>query len=75
MEIIKLLSDGNERSVGDIASRISISLTATSKHVVLLRQVGFLERRQVGYEAHYRLDEPLPTEMALQIRLIRQSLR
>jgi len=43
LEILKLLADGKELAVGDIAAAIHLSFKSTSKHLVLLRQVGFLE--------------------------------
>ena len=73
IEIIKLLIDGRELSVGDIAKEIHLSHTATSKHLVMLRQAGFLDRRQAGFEARYWLEDGLASELAILVKLIRQT--
>ena len=70
LEILKLLADGKELAVGDIAAAIHLSFKSTSKHLVLLRQVGFLERRQFGL---YSLEDRLPTLLQQLIKQIRQA--
>lgn len=73
LEILKLLSDGSEKTVGDVASSIHLSFKSTSKHLVLLRQAGFLERRQAGYVGLYSLEEGLVDARKQLVGLIRQS--
>ncbi|HBH16664.1 MAG: Transcription activator HlyU [Parcubacteria group bacterium GW2011_GWD2_43_10] len=73
VEIIKLLLNGEELSVGEIASQIKLSHTATSKHVVMLRQAGLLDRRQAGFEAKYWLEKDLPHQLAALVKLIRKA--
>ena len=72
LEILKLLADGKERTVGDIATAIHLSFKSTSKHLVLLRQVGFLDRRQFGYVGLYSLDDQLSALLNQLLRQIRQ---
>ncbi len=73
LEILKLLSDEKERTVGDIASSIHLSFKSTSKHLVQLRQVGFLERRQSGYVGLYSLESGLGSTLRQLIAQVRQS--
>ena len=73
LEILKLLADGKELAVGDIAAAIHLSFKSTSKHLVLLRQVGFLERRQFGFAGLYSLEDRLPTLLQQLIKQIRQA--
>ncbi len=73
LEILKLLSGGGEKTVGDIASTIHLSFKSTSKHLVFLRQAGFLERRQAGYVGLYSLEEGLAGVRQQLVNHIRQS--
>lgn len=73
LEILKLLADDKERTVGDIAADIRLSFKSTSKHLILLRQAGFLERRQSGYVGLYSLDEELNSLQRQLIKQIRQT--
>jgi len=73
LEILRLLSDGKERTVGDVATAIHLSFKSTSKHLVLLRQVGFLERRQFGYVGLYSLDEGLSSLLQQLLKQVRQT--
>ena len=73
LEALKLLADGKERTVGQIAAAIHLSFKSTSKHLVLLRQVGFLERRQWGYVGLYSLDNHLPLVLEQYLRQIKQT--
>ena len=73
LEALKVLADGKERTVGQIAAAIHLSFKSTSKHLVLLRQVGFLERRQSGYVGLYSLDNRLPPVLEQYLRQIKQT--
>ncbi len=73
LEALKLLSDGRERSVGEVASRIHLSFKSTSKHLVLLRQAGFLERRQQGYAGLYSLEQNLPPVLEQLLQQVRRA--
>ena len=59
LAIIKLLHKEKELPVAEIARRIKLSFTSTSKHLGFLRQLDILDRRQESLTVFYRLaDEP-----------------
>ena len=60
LAVIRLLTKERELSVAEIASRINLSFTSTSKHLGILRQLDILDRRQEDLTVHYRLATPLP---------------
>lgn len=61
LAIIKLLLRKKQPlSVGQIADAISLSFKATSKHLIILRQLDILERSQVGLTMFYRIADSLP---------------
>lgn len=74
LEIIKLLLDGRARPVGEIASKIHLSFKSTSKHLLLLGQGDFLERRQDRYSGLYRINSDLPLRLREIIKLVRQCV-
>ena len=53
--ILDLLLQG-EKPVGCIASRFSVSLSAVSQHMKVLREAGLVEVRHAGRERLYRLN-------------------
>lgn len=59
LAILKLLSDGGRLRVSDIAQGIKLSFKATSKHLQVLKAVGFVESEQVSLEQYYALTSPL----------------
>jgi len=73
LAIIKLLSGKKEMAVADIAERINLSFTATSKHLGILRQLDILDRRQESLTVYYRLADPLPFVVKLLILTISNS--
>jgi DNA-binding transcriptional ArsR family regulator len=60
LAIIKLLIKNKEIPVADIAERINLSFTSTSKHLGILRQLDIVDRRQESLTVYYRLADPLP---------------
>src|SRR3990167_11118812 len=60
LEILSLLADGRERSVGSIAEAIKLSLKSTSKHLLLLAQVDLLEYRRQKNVVCYRASKVVP---------------
>jgi len=60
LAIIRLLSKNKELSVADIAGRIKLSFTSTSKHLQILHRLDILDRRQESLVVYYRLANPLP---------------
>jgi len=69
LKIIKLLSDGNARTVTDITAEIKIALNAVSKHLILLHNLDLLEN--VGKQGHvfYSLNSRMPADLRNAINL------
>ncbi|MBI5465736.1 MAG: winged helix-turn-helix transcriptional regulator [Candidatus Kerfeldbacteria bacterium] len=59
LKIISLLRGRAEMSVGEIAQQLKLSLKSTSRHLLLLEQVGLLNREQRGLEVFYSLNSKL----------------
>lgn len=55
LAIIRYLNQTKEATVYQIAGKIKLSFKATSKHLQILKQVGFVASDQVGLEQHYYL--------------------
>ena len=73
LAVIRLLARERELSVADVAERIKLSFTATSKHLGILRQLDILDRRQEGLTVYYRLADSLPLIVKLLIQTISNS--
>lgn len=56
LKILKLLFDGQERTVTEIKDSIGISLKATSKHLIALDNLGFLESSGKKGGVWYKID-------------------
>ena len=54
LELLEHLGQG-ERSVEDLASRASLTLANTSRHLQLLRRVALVEGRREGKRVYYQL--------------------
>lgn len=68
-EICKVLTDpkrlmlidalrAGERSVGELASSVGLSIANASQHLAVLRHAGLADTRRVGTSIQYRLSEP-----------------
>ena len=55
-EIVSLLADGTERSVGQLVESTKMTQPAVSKHLAVLRSVGVVKVEQRGKERFYALD-------------------
>lgn len=53
---MKLLLDGRERTVTEIKEAIDISLKATSKHLIILDNLGFVESSGKKGHVYYKID-------------------
>ncbi len=60
LAILHFLAKEKELSVAEIARRIKLSFTSTSKHLAILRQLDIVDRRQEGLTVHYSLADPFP---------------
>jgi len=56
LKIMKLLLDGRERTVTEIKEAIDISLKATSKHLIILDNLGFVESSGKQSHVYYKID-------------------
>ncbi len=56
--IIRALREHGERSVGELAGALGMSLPNTSQHLAVLRYAGFVAGRRVGTTVNYSLVEP-----------------
>jgi DNA-binding transcriptional ArsR family regulator len=54
-EIIEFLADGESRAVGELVDRLSVSQSAVSKHLGVLRRVGIVAVTTSGPLRLYRL--------------------
>ncbi len=63
LEIIQLLSDGEERPVKMIAAEIHVTMPGTSRHLSILTNVDVLD--STGKEAHvyYYLNPKMPSDI------------
>ncbi len=55
--IIEALRSG-DRSVGQLADGIGVSLPNASQHLAVLRAAGLVDSRRIGTTVRYRLAEP-----------------
>ncbi len=53
---------GGERSVGELAVTIGVTLPNASQHLAVLRAAGLVDGRRTGTTVNYRLAEPAITE-------------
>lgn len=56
LKILKFLLDGRERTVTEIKEEIGISLKATSKHLIMLDNLGFVESSGKKGHVFYKID-------------------
>jgi DNA-binding transcriptional ArsR family regulator len=54
-QILDLLA-GGERSVNDLVAVLGLAQPLVSKHLRVLREVGLVDRRDVGRQRMYRID-------------------
>jgi DNA-binding transcriptional ArsR family regulator len=66
MKILKLIDRLGELNVSDVARRIKINFTTTSKHLLLLKDEGILEERTYGRIRMYRFNQASPKAKAIQ---------
>ena len=73
LSIIKLLAKNKELPVAEIAERINLSFTSTSKHLRMLHQLDILDRRQESLVVYYRLANPPPLVIKILIPTLSNS--
>ncbi len=60
LAIARFLFRRKEASVADIARELGLSFKATSKHLVILRQLDIIDSRQEDLHVYYRLSDSMP---------------
>jgi DNA-binding transcriptional ArsR family regulator len=66
MKILKLIFKLGELNVSDIARRIGINFSSTSKHLKLLEEEGILQQRTYGRIRMYRFNQASAKAKAVQ---------
>ena len=70
LKIIKLLADGRNMSVTDIAENLKISFKGTSNHLALLKNLDVLEAQGAAGHVFYSLNRQLPKDFQRIISII-----
>ncbi|MFP5362958.1 MAG: ArsR/SmtB family transcription factor [Thermoleophilia bacterium] len=63
IRILELLSEREEMTVGELQSELKLDSGGTSQHLSALRQLGVLDNRRAGTNVHYRLRDPIVSEL------------
>ena len=66
MKILKLVAQLGELNVSDIARRIGVNFTTTSRHLRVLEEEGVLQQRVYGRIRMYRFNQASPKAKAVQ---------
>jgi DNA-binding transcriptional ArsR family regulator len=66
MKILKLVERLGELNVSDIARRIGVNFTTTSRHLRVLEEEGILQQRVYGRIRMYRFNQASPKAKAVQ---------
>jgi rhodanese-related sulfurtransferase/DNA-binding transcriptional ArsR family regulator len=67
IEVLELLAQ-TERSVDSLATELQLSIANVSQHLQVLRQAGLVETRRAGLFIHYRLADPVVSELCHALR-------
>ena len=66
MKILKLVARLGELNVSDVARRIGVNFTTTSKHLRVLEEEGILQQRTYGRIRMYRFNQGSPKAKAVE---------
>ena len=66
MKILKLISRLGELNVSDVARRIGVNFTTTSRHLRILEDEGILQQRTYGRIRMYRFNQASAKAKAVQ---------
>ena len=69
LHILTLLKEG-ERSVGDLADEVGVSMATVSQHLAILRHKNVVERRREGQTIFYRMADPRLNQACETIRSV-----
>jgi DNA-binding transcriptional ArsR family regulator len=70
LEIIRLLSKGESLPVGEIATHLKISFTATSNHLAMLKSLDVLEAKGSEGHVYYSISKQMPADFKKIINLM-----
>ncbi len=73
LRIIKVLSDGGERSVSEIAKEIHVTFKGTSKHLRLLYNLDVVSSDGKAGHVFYSLNSKMPKDMKQAVDLVLRS--
>mgnify|MGYP003393126164 FL=1 len=62
LAILAFLKKRSDANVGAISEEINLSFRATSKHLVILANIGLVDREQRSLEMFYSLSRDLPPQ-------------
>ena len=71
LKIIKILSKSTKLSVSNIADKLNISSNATSKHLVMLKDLGVLNAVGKNNNVYYFSNQKLPDDFKKAINLMK----
>lgn len=63
VRVLEVLAEGEERSVGDLASEVAIESSHLSQQLRILRRAGLVTTRREGTTVHYSMMDPLLVEL------------
>lgn len=63
IRILELLGEREEMTVGELQTELKLDSGGTSQHLSALRQLGVLDNRRAGTNVHYRLRDPIVSEL------------
>lgn len=63
IRILELLSENEEMTVGELQAGLNLDSSGTSQHLSALRQLGVLDSRRAGTNVHYRIRDPIVSEL------------
>jgi len=66
MKILKLVARLGELNVSDVARRIGVNFTTTSRHLRVLQEEGILQQRTYGRIRMYRFNQASAKAKAVQ---------
>ncbi|MDO8601615.1 MAG: metalloregulator ArsR/SmtB family transcription factor [bacterium] len=70
LKILKLLSDGEARSVSDIARDIHVTFRGTSRHLNLLYAMDLLTNDGHSGHVYYSLNKKMPADAKRAVELV-----
>ena len=62
LRIIKLLSDGKERTVSQVAKEIHVSFKGTSRHLLLMSAIDILNGEGKDGHVFYSINKDMPKD-------------